>query len=62
VEYINPDVFEGYTVSLMKESEPFKYRLRAKKFGFDFDATKKPLLENEDGYFNLAAIAPIIIH
>jgi len=52
VEYINPDVFEGYTVSLMKESEPFKYRLRAKNLDLILTATKKPLLENKDGYFN----------
>ena len=52
VEYINPDIFEGYMVSLMKESEPFKYRLRAKNLDLILTAVKKPLLENKDGYFN----------
>jgi predicted secreted hydrolase len=55
VEYINFDVFEGYTVSSMKEIEPFKYRLRAKNLDLTLTAVKKPLLENGTGYLDFGS-------
>jgi predicted secreted hydrolase len=55
VDYVNADIFDGYTVSSMKEIEPFKYHLRAKNLDLILTATKKPLLENSTGYFNFGS-------
>jgi predicted secreted hydrolase len=53
INYINTDLFNGYTVSTMVEITPFKYRLRAKNFDLILTAVKKPFLENGNGYLSL---------
>jgi predicted secreted hydrolase len=55
VDYINTDFFDGYTVSAMEETAPFQYRLRAKNFDLNLISTKKPFLENGQGYLNVMA-------
>jgi predicted secreted hydrolase len=53
INYIDTDFLDGYTVSTMVEITPLKYRLRAKNFDLILTATKKPFLENGNGYLSL---------
>jgi predicted secreted hydrolase len=53
VDYIDTNFLDGYVVSTMEETAPFKYRLRAKNFDLTLAAVKKPLLENGNGFLRL---------
>jgi predicted secreted hydrolase len=53
VDYIGANILEGFTVSSIEETMPFKYRLRADNFDLILTSTKKPLLEGGRGFLDL---------
>jgi predicted secreted hydrolase len=55
-EYISADPLDslrGFVVNLIKESDPFDFRVKAESFDLRLKASKPPLLEGGDGFLNL---------
>jgi predicted secreted hydrolase len=53
VNYIDTNFLDGYLVSEMVETAPFKYQIRSKNFDLTLTSTKKPLLEGGQGRLDL---------
>ncbi len=55
-EYVSADPFDalgGFVVNLIKESDPFDFRIKTETFDLRLKSSKPPLLEGGEGFLNL---------